>query len=311
MTEIPYTIFGLMFWITGLITLIIFFYTWPLLSKYLANPLFMFFGVLIAWFVIHLAIAFLAMAGIYFYFDYKIYNRTKKIEEVLPDFLNVFSENLRSGMTTDKSLWRAVKPEFGVLASEIRIAAKQVMTGKDIAIALEDFSKKYDSSILNRSLKLIVEGMKSGTEIALIIDKVVEDIHKTNDLKKRLATNAFSFLMFITIIVIFIAPGLFALSQNLLIVIESFVGNLQAADLSAVSLPIKFDTIAVTPEDFFNFARASLIIISFFASLIVSIISKGEMKAGVKYVPIFILGSVLSHLFFVKILTTMFGGLFG
>tara|TARA_Y100000034_G_scaffold96396_1_gene117363 strand:+ start:7347 stop:8381 length:1035 start_codon:yes stop_codon:yes gene_type:complete len=308
--QIPYVLFGGLFWLSSILTLIVFVLLWSKISTFATNALFMFITVFVGWFAIHLAIAFLIMALVYFYFDYKIYNRTKQIEKVLPDFLTVFSENLRTGMTTDKSLWRSVKPEFGVLASEIKIAAKQVLTGKDIENALDDFSTKYDSPTLNRSLKLIVEGMKSGSEIASIIDKVVEDIRKTNDLKKRMATNAFTFMIFITVIVIFIAPGLFALSQNLLMIIAKFVTNLQSAGVSATNLPIQFDTIAIEPADFETFSRASLIITSFFSSLIVAIISKGEMKAGLKYIPVFMIGSLLSHQLFISVLGALFGGMF-
>lgn len=308
--DVPYKVFGMLFWLTAVITLVLFVYFWGFIKSITKNTILFFLVIVVAWFIIHLVIALIAMALVYFYYDYKIYNRTKEIEKVLPDFLNVFSENLRSGMTLDKSLWKAVKPEFGVLANEIKIAAKQVMTGEDVGDALDDFSQKYDSPTLNRSLKLIVEGMKSGSEIAAIIDKVVDDINKTNELKEKMSTNAFSFMIFITIIVIFIAPGLFALSQNLLTIIASFVTNLQSANLSAVNMPIKFDTISIDPDDFFQFARAALIIISFFSSLIIAIISKGEIKGGVKYVPIFIIGSVLSHVFFVKVLEFMFGGMF-
>jgi len=308
--EIPYTMFGALFWVSSIITLGLFIYLWPVLSKFAKNPIFMFFTVFVGWFSIHLVIALIIIALIYFYFDFMIYNRTKDIEKVLPDFLNVFSENLRTGMTTDKALWRAVKPEFGVLASEVRIAAKQVLTGKDIDIALTEFADKYNSPTLNRSLKLIIEGMKSGSEIAIIIDKVVDDINKTSVLKKRMAANAFTFMIFISVIVIFIAPGLFALSQNLLTIISSFVENLQASNLAAVNMPIKFDTVAMEPKDFENFSRFALIVIAFFSSLIVSIISKGEIKAGMKYIPLFVICSLLSHLFFVTVLSFVFGGLF-
>ncbi len=309
--DIPYTDFGLLFWISSVITLGLFVYLWSSLSKFATNPIFMFITVFVGWFAIHLVIAFIIMALTYFYYDYKIYNRTREIEKVLPDFLNVFSENLRTGMTVDKALWRAVKPEFGVLAKEIRIAAKQVLTGKDVNDALSDFASKYDSPTLSRSLSLIVEGMKSGSEIAGIIDKVVEDIQKTSNLKQKMATNAFTFMIFISVIVIFIAPGLFALSQNLLTIISQFITNLGAGNMAATNIPIKFDTVSIDPDDFFIFARWALIITAFFSSLILSIISKGEMKAGLKYIPVFIISSVLSHKFLVWLLDLMFGGMFG
>lgn len=309
--KLPYSIFGILFFVSAVITFFIFIFAWPFIKKFATNFILLFVSVFIGWFVIHLCVALFIMALVYFYLDFKVYNRTKDIEKVLPDFLNVFSENLRTGMPVDKSLWRAVKPEFGVLSTEIKIAAKQVLTGKDVEEALSNFADKYESTILNRSLKLIVEGMKSGSEIAAIIDRIVEDIQKTSALKRKMATNAFTFVIFISIIVIFIAPGLFALSQNLLKIIAQFVTNLSASGAASTSMPIKFDKVSVDPHDFFIFSRYALVIIAFFSSLILAIISKGEIKAGLKYIPIFIISSVVSHIVFVKILEFMFGGMFG
>jgi len=308
--EIPYSAFGILFWISALVTLTIFIFSWNIIKSQDLSTIALFALVLVGWFIVHLLTAFVIMGLTYFYFDYKIYIRTREIENVLPDFLNVFSENLRSGMPTDKALWRAVKPEFGVLANEIRIASKQVMTGKGIEQALDEFSQKYDSPTLNRSLKLIVEGMKSGSEIAPIIDKVVDDIKNTTDLKKKMAANAFAFMIFITVIVILIAPALFALSQNLLIILESFIVNLQTSGVASAKLPISFEQIAIEPDQFFMFSQAALVIISFFSSLIISIINKGEIKAGIKYIPLFVLCSISAHYMFVELLKYVFGGFF-
>jgi pilus assembly protein TadC len=68
---------------------------------------------------------FISLLVVFFYFDYKIYQRTKEIEEVLPEFLQLTSANISAGMTIDRALWFAVRPKFGVLAKEIEEVAKK------------------------------------------------------------------------------------------------------------------------------------------------------------------------------------------
>ena len=72
------------------------------------------------------------MLAVYFYVDLKIFNRTKQVEAVLPEFLNMVSENLKGGMAFENALWSSIKPEFGVLGDEMRLTAKKVITGQDI-----------------------------------------------------------------------------------------------------------------------------------------------------------------------------------
>src|SRR3989344_8401954 len=99
-------------------------------------------GSFIVLFVSMTLLSILVMFSVYFYIDLRIYNRTKEIEKILPDFLQYVASNLKGGMSFDKALWSAIKPRFGVLANEIEIAAKKVMTGGDVEDALQEFTTK-------------------------------------------------------------------------------------------------------------------------------------------------------------------------
>ncbi|MBI3035048.1 hypothetical protein HYY71_01890 [Candidatus Woesearchaeota archaeon] len=64
------------------------------------------------------------------------------------------------------------------------------------------------------------------------------------------------------------------------------------------------------PDDFRIFSMAAIFMISLFSSLIVSIVEKGDIKGGVKYIPIYVFGSMALYLFFMKVLVTLFSGVF-
>jgi len=123
LNEVPYKFFGLLFYITALITSVIFIsFIFPFLKKLslLKVLIYSFLG----WFTTQLLFATLFILLVYFYLDLKIYHRTKKMEEQLPDFLQVVSANLKGGMTFERALWSAIKPRFDVLGSEMAIASK-------------------------------------------------------------------------------------------------------------------------------------------------------------------------------------------
>ena len=77
--------------------------------------------------------------------------------ELLTRLMKLTSANISAGMPIDQALWFAVRPKFGVLAKEIEEVAKSTIAGADLQTALIDFTKKYNSKILKRSINLIIE----------------------------------------------------------------------------------------------------------------------------------------------------------
>ena len=111
-----------------------------------------------------------------------------------------------------------------------------------------------------------------------------------------MAATALSYVIFISFIVIVVSPGLFALSKQLLVIMSGFAERLGSSLSSVgntVKIPIKFEEVAITPEDFSTFAIWSIAVISGFAAMVISIIKDGNIKDGLKYIPFFILTSVL------------------
>lgn len=308
--EVPYKLFGALFYLTQAITA--FFYFYQLFPHFqAASGIKVFLFAFTYWTAASLALAVLFVAALYFYLDIIIFNRTKQMEEVLQDFLRLVSENLKGGMAFERALWSSIKPEFSVLASEVRLAAKRVMTGEDVESALREFTNKYDSAMLTRSFELIVEGMKGGGRIVEIIDRVIETIEETKELKEEMRATNLTYVIFVTVVVVIVAPALFTLSYQFLIVLQNFSSRIGTTTVqSAVELPISLGKITVDTSTFRNFSLAALAAVSFFASLIVSIIQKGDIKAGVKYVPLFMAGSLVTYYILMQLATAVFSNLF-
>ncbi len=304
--EVPYWFFGILFYITYFLTFLVYYFGfWGTISEQTGMLVFLY--VFLIWVLIPLAFIALFMLFMYLYLDIRIFNRTKKMEDVLPDFLQEVSSNLKGGLAFEKSLWVAIKPRFGILANEIALAAKKVMTGTDVDIALNEFANKYNSAMLKRAMELIVSEIQSGGKVADIIDRVVENLKKTKALKDEMTASVLTYMIFMGAIVIFISPMLFALAYNLLIVISKVAALLAttAATGGTTGLLSNIGNINVNKEDFVWFSRIALGVIAFFSSMIVSIIEKGNIQGGVKYIPIFIVSTEVVYIIALKIMTAV------
>lgn len=306
--EVPYKFFGLLFYISALITTLIFVaFIYPYLKKFSLFEVYIY--SFLSWFVIQIFFAILFILLVYFYLDLRLYQRTKKMEEHLPDFLQVLSANLKGGMTFERALWSSVKPRFNVLGNEMARASKKVMTGYEVSKALVELSEKYDSLMLRRTVDLIISEVESGGNVADLIDRIVENLKETRALKNELSASAITYVIFISVIVVVISPLLFALSFNLLILLINFIGNLSVATQNVRGLPFIFSRVNINPDNFRIFSIIAIFVVSLFSSLIVSIVEKGYIKAGVKYIPLFVFGSLGFYFLFMKILGVFFGGI--
>jgi pilus assembly protein TadC len=307
--DVPYELFGWLFYASLAITYFIYILlVYPKITAVVSsssiNVLILTF---VSWVMIQALVLFLIIVYLYISLNITIYKRTKEIEMILPEYLQVVSSNLKGGLSFEKALWNAIKPEFGVIAREITMVYKKVMTGNDLTDALNEFTDKYDSPILRRSFDLIVGEVESGGQIALIVDKVIENIRKTKALKEEMSASTLTYMIFIGAIVIIIAPGLFALSYYLLHVMIGFSDQL--SNMNSANMPISFSANSIKPEDFKIFSIIAILMISFFSSLITSLIEKGDIKGGLKYIPAFMISAIIFYYIFISAFGYFFGGI--
>lgn len=303
----PYKLIALIFFVSIAISGFIFFYIdFYSLVQHMNVGLVALLAFLF-WFISTI-VAFSVMAGgIYFYLNLKMYNRIKEIETKLPDYLILVSTNLKGGMSFEKALLGAIKPEFGILSNEMSLVSKKVMTGSDLKDALIEMTQKYDSPTLQRTFNIISGEIESGGKIAYVLDSMIDNLRKTKNMKEEMAANTLMFTIFIGAIVIFISPLLFALSLNLLEVligVADTVGGIGGQ--GNVELGFEIDEIDMDPEEFQGFSILALGIISLASSMIISIIQKGDIKGGIKYIPFFLVSTIILYFFFVGVLEGFF-----
>ena len=292
--DVPYSLFGLLF----LLLLGIFYVLLGFVLYFFSAA-----GIL-------LLLAAAIMLLVHFFLNVKIYERTHDLEAVLPEYLTLVSANLKGGLSFEQSLWTAIRPEFGVLANEIGLVSKRVMTGNDVTEALQEFMTKYESPILRRTFELITSEFESGGEIVNIIDKIVDNLRKTAILKRELSASTVTYMMFIGALVLFVCPLLFALSYQLFFLINGFMSSLGGlSTASSVSSPLKLGGAVAKAEDFRLFSILAISLTAIGASAIISVIERGDVRGFFRYLPLFLIVSLLIYFVSSAALNGMFGGI--
>lgn len=263
----------------------------------------------IIWVGVFLFVLFLLWLLMYIIIDLKVFKRGRDIEEVLPDFFQLTAANISGGMPTDKALWSAVRPRFGVLAKEIELVAKETLSGAELGSALQKFAAKYDSKLLKRSINLLTEGIEAGGEIGELLNKISDNLKDTQLMKKEMAANVTNYVIFISFSSVIGAPVLLALAGTLLNVITGILSQINIPEgVSNISFSIS--EVSISSMDFHIFAISCLTVTAVFTSIIIAIINKGEVRAGAKYIPIYVGTTWVIYLAATFLFSNFIGGFF-
>ncbi len=228
------------------------------------------------------------------------YSKIKKMENAFPDFLQLMASNLRAGMPTDHALLMSARKEFDPLDKEITKLGKELMTGKDIESAIFDMGQRTHSQKIQRTVSLILSGLKSGGNIAVLLEETASNARERYFIQKRAASNVLMYVIFIFAAITLGAPGLFGLSTVLVEVLTNVLSTIPEVQAS-VNMPFTLSKIDISVEFIIYFSVAFLIAIDLIGAFVLGLVTKGEEKEGTKYL-IPILSVSLTVFFTVRIL---------
>ncbi|MEM4703371.1 MAG: type II secretion system F family protein [Candidatus Pacearchaeota archaeon] len=237
--------------------------------------------------------------------------RAKNAEESLPDALQLMATNLRAGLTTDKALLVSAREEFGVLNEEFKRVAKEIATGRDITESLLAMSKRIKSPLIERTIQLIIFGIVSGGELASLLEESAASLRQQYITQKQIYASILMYTIFIIVAVGFIAPLLFGLSSVLVETMQTTLSSVEAPPPEVTSqVPLSISPVNVNINFVMIFSIILLLVSSVLSSFVLGLITKGEEKAGLKYIPL-LAGCALVVFFvvrlgIVKILATFF-----
>lgn len=280
----------------------------PLVSFFIINPFLPKYSVIVS-----ICLIFVTLGIVYAWLLLRIDDRRSKVENILPEFLQLSSANVRAGMPIDRALWFAARPEFGLLSQEVEMVTKRTFSGEPFVEAIRRLGTRFQSKTLERTINLLVEGMAAGGEVAALLEKTGQDIRNLQLLHKEIAGMMLMYIIFIIFASVVGAPLLYALS-NQLIHITNVIWD-RVLEQNPEGLPtggmmfLSPQPPGVSSQDFFTFSLLSTIITTAIASLIIAVIQTGNSANGLRIMP-FITAAGLSVFFLTNfILSSVFSGI--
>ncbi len=183
-------------------------------------------------------------------FGFYVSHKQKQIEQIerrLPDFLRDVSEAGRFGMTLSDAIVISARGRYGKLTPEIKKMAAQIKWGVPANKALQLFSDRVNTDLVNRVVAIITKANEAGGNVADVLNMVSQDakeVHSSEDEQKiamtsYLAVIYIAFAVFIVVIII--------LNTQFLAQMEQAGAQLEAgdADMEAGMAEIQVEYIPV------------------------------------------------------------------
>jgi archaellum biogenesis protein FlaJ (TadC family) len=261
-------------------------------------------------FVIGLGAGALYIALIYSYFEYMIDKRKTKMETFFPDYLQIASANLRSGISLDRAMLLAARPEFGFFSEDVKEMNRRVFGGENLTEALKGLAGKYKSYQLTHSVRMIIESLTYGGAMADLLEQLAKDMRNQQLTQKEISGQLFLYSIFIAFAALIASPVLYGLTSQMIVVTDSVWKGILSANPGGLPSTgftfLKPTPPKITPSEYRYFALASISVICGFAALIMSAISSGSAIKGLRWLPVFLLIGIA--LFF--IMQALIGGVF-
>lgn len=229
----------------------------------------------------------------FFYFKriFKLASKVEKMESSFPDFLQLVAGNLRAGITVDKAILLSARREFAPLDGEIARVGKDVTTGRSMEESLEAMARRIGSEKISKIVSLINSGLRSGGDLAILLERTASNMRERQFVEKRAASNVLMYEIFIFVAVAIGAPALFALSTILVETMINMLSNTPSLEntVSNLNVPFTFSSVDISLNFIIYYSLVFITFIGITSSLVIGLVSKGNEKAGIRYLPIIII----------------------
>jgi hypothetical protein len=258
-------------------------------------------------------------AAVYSFLTLRADNRGLFVESILPDVLNLMSSNLRAGLSIERSLMMATRPQFVHFNDEIQWLASRVMAGDSFESALRQMSVRIKSTNFAVTIDLVIQGIRSGGELSSALDRIADILRDREFVRKEIRTGVQMYVTFVIFAILVGAPLLFGVSSFLVELLQSMShafaahgtpltqggNNIMTSTGGAgiQEMPFSVDFIR-------QYATVSLLTTSILGSVVIGLINTGNWRRGLKYVPVFCVVSVSLFQVINKVLEASLGGMF-
>lgn len=200
--------------------------------------------------------------------DYVDYRWKRSINKHLPDLFRSVVQAQQTGMTLPQALEEASKRSYGPLTAELKKMVDQMSWGLSFEKAFQSFGKRVDTTLVRRTVPLIIEASRAGGRIERVFAPMGKFIETTLMLDKERQTQTRPYVA-----IVYVAFFVFLFTVVLLF--RTFFTQTLNFPLMGFAM--------LTPEEtrkiFFHMSAIQ----AFFGGLVAGKMGEGTVSAGLKH----------------------------
>jgi flagellar protein FlaJ len=199
------------------------------------------------------------------YIDFKW---RKAIDEHLPDLFRSIVQAQETGMTLPQALEEAAKRDYGPLTAELKKMTAQISWGMSFEEALLALGKRVNTTLMQRTVPMIIEASYSGGHVEKVFDPMGKFIQTTLLLEKERRTQTRPYIAIIYV-------AFFVFLFTIILLFRSFFSTVEGLPVLGASV--------MAPEEVQRMFFHMTAIQAFFGGLIAGKMGEGTINAGLKH----------------------------
>jgi flagellar protein FlaJ len=220
--------------------------------------------------------------------------RTRSLEEALPNFFRDVAGMNDSGMTLPNAVHIVSGGEYGSLTPYVKKLDAEMSWNIPFVEAIVRFGNRLGTPLAVRSVDLIAKASKAGGDASEVLRAAATDTYEFFNLKTERRNNM---LIYMVIVIVSFLVFLFVIA----ILVSTFLTTMAAAGAAAASSGGAGSQFIGEVDIFFYkrlFSHAAMIQ-GFFSGLVAGQMGEGDVVAGVKYSVIMLAIAWITFRFFI------------
>ncbi|MCX6803669.1 MAG: type II secretion system F family protein [Candidatus Diapherotrites archaeon] len=209
------------------------------------------------------------------------------MEKNFSDALKEMGDTLKAGDTYESALREVAESDYGRLSEEMGYALRRLEDGENLENALRSFSEKVDSTLIKRTITIMLDSIRTGASLAEILDEISEDVHDFQRLKEERKTNTTMQFLFMIAAGGIIAPLIFGEINAVIAGFSSIGSQTLSAEQLVVSKQIGNQMLMLI--------QLYLIVEVIGSGTMMSLIREGKLNKSIIYIPLLLLLAFITY----------------
>ena len=205
-------------------------------------------------------------------------SRIDSIEENLPEVLKQMADTLKAGGTYEYTLREVAEAGYGPLKKEIDNVLRKLEEGENFENSLRGLAENVDSRIVKRTITIIIDSVRAGAGLADILEQISEDVKALHRLSRERKARTMMQVIFIAVAGATVAPMILGFVSTIVTFLINTAGGVATPEQLASAMSALF---------LINLGiQGYIIIISFFAAVMIALMRVGKLGKTFIYFPI-------------------------